>query len=80
MNGGGASDEFFDLTPRRSRSSAGSTRRLRRPWTRRGVHDRFKEIVANIATPNERSPEYLRRLVESETAKMGAAIRGIQQV
>jgi tripartite-type tricarboxylate transporter receptor subunit TctC len=42
------------------------------PW----VHDRFKEIVANVATPEERSPEYLKKLVESETTKMGAAIRG----
>jgi tripartite-type tricarboxylate transporter receptor subunit TctC len=42
------------------------------PW----VHERFKEIVANVATREERSPEYLKKLVESDTAKMGAAIRG----
>ena len=48
------------------------------PW----VHERFKEIVANVAARDERSPEYLKKLVESETAKMGAAIRGagIQQL
>jgi hypothetical protein len=45
------------------------------------VHERFKEIVANVASPDERSPEYLRKLVVSDTAKMGAAIRaaGLQQ-
>jgi tripartite-type tricarboxylate transporter receptor subunit TctC len=44
------------------------------------VRDRFKEIVANVAPPDRRSPEYLQQLVMSETAKMGAAIRaaGIQ--
>ena len=42
------------------------------PW----VHERFKEIVANVATREERSPEFLKKLVASETAKMGAAIRG----
>jgi tripartite-type tricarboxylate transporter receptor subunit TctC len=42
------------------------------PW----VHERFKEIVANVAARDERSPEFLRKLVESDTAKMGAAIRG----
>src|SRR3954462_57952 len=48
------------------------------PW----LHERFKEIVANVATREERSPEYLKKLVESDTAKMGAAIRGagIQQL
>ncbi len=47
------------------------------PW----VHERFKDIVAYAAARDERSPEYLRKLVESETAKMGAAIRaaGIKQ-
>ena len=47
------------------------------PW----VHERFKDIVANVAARDERSSEYLKKLVESETAKMGAAIRGagIQQ-
>jgi tripartite-type tricarboxylate transporter receptor subunit TctC len=47
------------------------------PW----VHERFKDIVANVAPRDERSPEYLKKLVGSETAKMGAAIRsaGIQQ-
>jgi len=47
------------------------------PW----VHERFKDIVANVAPREERSPEYLKKLVDSETAKMGAAIRaaGIQQ-
>jgi tripartite-type tricarboxylate transporter receptor subunit TctC len=48
------------------------------PW----VHERFKEIVANVATRDERSPEYLKKLVDTEMAKMGAAIRaaGIQQL
>ena len=47
------------------------------PW----VHERFKSIVANVAPRDERSPEFLKKLVDSETAKMGAAIRGagIQQ-
>ena len=48
------------------------------PW----VHDRFKDIVANIAPREERSPEYLKKLVDTEIAKMGAAIRAarIQQL
>jgi tripartite-type tricarboxylate transporter receptor subunit TctC len=47
------------------------------PW----VHDRFKDIVANVAPRDQRSSEYLKQLVDSETAKMAAAIRGagIQQ-
>jgi tripartite-type tricarboxylate transporter receptor subunit TctC len=47
------------------------------PW----VHERLKDIVATVAPPGERSPEYLKKLVDTETAKMGAAIRsaGIQQ-
>jgi tripartite-type tricarboxylate transporter receptor subunit TctC len=47
------------------------------PW----VHERFKDIVANVAPRDERSPEYLKKQVDSEIAKMGAAIRsaGIQQ-
>jgi tripartite-type tricarboxylate transporter receptor subunit TctC len=47
------------------------------PW----VHERFKDIVAYAAPREERSPEYLKKLVASEIAKMGAAIRGagIQQ-
>jgi hypothetical protein len=34
-----------------------------------------------VAPREERSPEYLKKLVDSETSKMGAAIRaaGIQQ-
>ena len=48
------------------------------PW----VHERFKEIVANVVPRDERSPEYLKKLVDIEIAKMGAAIRsaGIQQL
>jgi tripartite-type tricarboxylate transporter receptor subunit TctC len=48
------------------------------PW----VHERFKDIVANVATPDERSPDYLKKLVDTEIAKMRAAIRGagIQQL
>ena len=47
------------------------------PW----VHERFKDIVANVAAPGTRSPEYLAKFADSETAKMAAAIRaaGIQQ-
>ena len=45
------------------------------------LHERFKDIVANVAPPDERSPEYLKKLVDAEIAKMRAAIRaaGIQQ-
>jgi tripartite-type tricarboxylate transporter receptor subunit TctC len=39
------------------------------------VHERFKEIVANVALPEKRSPEYLAKLVVSETEKMRLAIR-----
>jgi tripartite-type tricarboxylate transporter receptor subunit TctC len=52
--------------------NAALAKTLDTPW----VHERFKEIVANVAAPEERSPEFLKKLVESETAKMGAAIRG----
>jgi tripartite-type tricarboxylate transporter receptor subunit TctC len=47
------------------------------PW----VQERFKDIVANVARPEERSPEYLKKLAETETAKMADAIRaaGIEQ-
>jgi tripartite-type tricarboxylate transporter receptor subunit TctC len=47
------------------------------PW----VHDRFKDIVANGAPRDERSPEFLKTLVDTTTAKMRAAIQGagIQQ-
>jgi tripartite-type tricarboxylate transporter receptor subunit TctC len=59
------------------RLNAALAETLDTPW----VHERFKEIVANVASPDERSPEYLRKLVVSDTAKMGAAIRaaGLQQ-
>ena len=59
------------------RLNAALAETLDTPW----VHERFKDIVAYVATRDERSPEYLRKLVASETAKMGAAIRaaGIQQ-
>jgi tripartite-type tricarboxylate transporter receptor subunit TctC len=45
------------------------------------VLDRFKDIVTVATTPDQRSPEYLQKLVETETAKMAAAIKGagIQQ-
>ena len=42
------------------------------PW----VHDRFKDIVANVATREQRSPEFLSKLVGIEIAKMRAAIQG----
>jgi tripartite-type tricarboxylate transporter receptor subunit TctC len=60
-----------------ARLNAALAETLDTPW----VHDRFKDIVANVATRDERSPEYLRKLVDIEIAKMGAAIRsaGIQQ-
>jgi tripartite-type tricarboxylate transporter receptor subunit TctC len=60
---------------RRLNAALGET--LDSPW----VHERFKDIVANVAAREERSPEYLKKLVDSETAKMSAAIRsaGIQQ-
>jgi tripartite-type tricarboxylate transporter receptor subunit TctC len=47
------------------------------PW----VNERFKDIVAYAAPRDQRSPEYLKKLVDSEIAKMAAAIRGagIQQ-
>jgi tripartite-type tricarboxylate transporter receptor subunit TctC len=47
------------------------------PW----VHERFKDIVATVAPADERSPDYLKKLAETETAKMRAAIRsaGLQQ-
>jgi tripartite-type tricarboxylate transporter receptor subunit TctC len=59
------------------RLNAALAETLDTPW----VHERFKDIVAYVAARDERSPEYLRKLVASETAKMGAAIRGagIQQ-
>jgi tripartite-type tricarboxylate transporter receptor subunit TctC len=59
------------------RLNAALTETLDSPW----VHERFKDIVANVAARDERSPEYLKKLVDSETAKMGTAIRaaGIQQ-
>jgi tripartite-type tricarboxylate transporter receptor subunit TctC len=59
------------------RLNAALAETLDTPW----VHERFKDIVASVALREERSPEYLRKLVQSETAKMGAAIRsaGIQQ-
>jgi tripartite-type tricarboxylate transporter receptor subunit TctC len=41
------------------------------PW----VHERFKEIVANVAPPDRRSPEYLQKLVLIEIAKMRDAIK-----
>ena len=45
------------------------------------VQERFKDIVTVAATPDQRSPEYLAKLVETETAKMRSAIQGagIQQ-
>jgi tripartite-type tricarboxylate transporter receptor subunit TctC len=40
------------------------------------VQEQFKDIVANVPPPDRRSPEYLQKLVESEIAKMRAAILG----
>ena len=53
------------------RLNAALAETLDSPW----VHERFKDIVANVATRDERTPEYLKQLVESETAKMRTAIR-----
>jgi tripartite-type tricarboxylate transporter receptor subunit TctC len=39
------------------------------------VQDRFKEIVASVAAPDRRSPEYLQKLVVHEIAKMRDAIK-----
>jgi tripartite-type tricarboxylate transporter receptor subunit TctC len=50
---------------------------LESPW----VHDRFKSIVADAAPRDQRLPEYLKKLVDTETAKMRAAIKaaGVEQ-
>ena len=47
------------------------------PW----VHERFKSIVASAATSDQRSPEYLKKLADTTTAKMREAIKaaGVQQ-
>src|SRR5262245_6752947 len=60
-----------------NRLNAALAETLDTPW----VHDRFKDIVANVATRDERSPAYLKKLVDIEIAKMRAAIQsaGIQQ-
>jgi tripartite-type tricarboxylate transporter receptor subunit TctC len=44
------------------------------------VQERFKEIIANVTPPEKRSPEYLAKLVVSETEKMHNAIEaaGVQ--
>ncbi len=59
------------------RLNAALAETLDTPW----VHERFKDIVATVTPREQRSPEYLSKLVASETAKMGTAIRGagIQQ-
>jgi tripartite-type tricarboxylate transporter receptor subunit TctC len=64
-----------DLIVRKLNVALGET--LESPW----VHERFKSIVANVAPKEERSPEFLAKLVVNETAKMRAAIQGahIQQ-
>jgi tripartite-type tricarboxylate transporter receptor subunit TctC len=45
------------------------------------VQEQFKNIVTIAVPPEERSTQYLEKLVEREIAKMGAAIKGagIQQ-
>ena len=60
------------------RLNAALAETLDSPW----VHERFKDIVANVATRDERSPGYLKKLVDTEILKMRAAIRGagIQQL
>jgi tripartite-type tricarboxylate transporter receptor subunit TctC len=47
------------------------------PW----VHERFKDIVANVTPPAERSPEFLAKLVGTDIGKMREAIKqaGVQQ-
>ena len=59
-----------DPIVRKLNAALGET--LESPW----VHERFKSIVANVAPREERSPEYLKKLVDTEIAKMRAAIRG----
>jgi tripartite-type tricarboxylate transporter receptor subunit TctC len=54
------------------RLNAALAETLDTPW----VHERFKEIVANVTPRDERSPDYLKKLVESEIVKMRAAIQG----
>jgi tripartite-type tricarboxylate transporter receptor subunit TctC len=39
------------------------------------VQEPLKEIIASVVPPERRSPEYLQTFVESEIAKLGAAIR-----
>jgi tripartite-type tricarboxylate transporter receptor subunit TctC len=54
---------------RRLNAAIGTT--LDSPW----VQERFKEIVAGVAPPDRRSPEYLQKLVLHEIAKMRDAIK-----
>jgi tripartite-type tricarboxylate transporter receptor subunit TctC len=42
----------------------------------KSVQDQLKDIAANVAAPDRRSPDYLQQLVASEIAKMRAAITG----
>jgi tripartite-type tricarboxylate transporter receptor subunit TctC len=44
---------------------------LEAPW----VRERFKAIVADITPPEQRSPEYLKKLVDTTTTQMRAAIQ-----
>ena len=48
------------------------------PW----VRERFKEIVATAASPEQRSPEYLKTLAAGTTVKMREAVKtaGLQQL
>jgi tripartite-type tricarboxylate transporter receptor subunit TctC len=64
-----------DPIVRKLNAALGKT--LESPW----VHERFKSIVANEAPPEQRSPEYLKKLVDTEIAKMRAAIKaaGVEQ-
>jgi tripartite-type tricarboxylate transporter receptor subunit TctC len=59
-----------DPIVRKLNAALGET--LDTPW----LHDRFKDIVANVAPREERSPEFLKKLVDTDTAKMRSAIQG----
>ena len=65
-----------DPIVRKLNAALGQT--LDTPW----VRERMKEIVANAATPEQRSPEYLKALAAGTTVKMREAVKtaGLQQL
>lgn len=58
-----------DPIVRKLNAALGKT--LESPW----VHERFKAIVADVAPPEQRSPEYLKKLSDTTTTQMRAAIK-----